>query len=488
MSKFVGIDIRPTLIRVAVVRSSYRRLHVEELREVETSHFEELEHAVRHAAFEFTRHGEQVALSIGGQSAYIHRLALPPAALKQVEEVVPFELEARVPVEFDELVYDSRVLPRARHDSAVEVLAAAASIVLVRERIELAVAAIGHQPEHISVAPLALGNLAGVLGPLRAEECAAIIELGEQTCEVAVVHQGTAVFARTLSVGVGGFPESAPELVRALRQTFVAWAALGQDGVTRAMICGGGAQTPGILQYLGEHIGVAVEPLPELELLASPEHRDVLPRFARALGVALALRAGSKDLNLRRGPLLYQRGYGFLKEKIPLLVGLGGAMLLSFIFSAWAESRALAQENASLGSAMAGLSKQILEQESHDPERVMELLDNGLRVEKDPQPEIDGFELSLRLAKHIPLEFEHQVDELELSRNHVKLRGIVKSTDAAQKIAENLKTEPCFKDVKISKIAQYQKSTRQSYSMEFDIRCEEPPKKRSAAAQEGEAE
>ena len=487
MSKFVGIDIRPNVIRVAVVRSSYRRLHVEELREVDTSAFEEVEHAVRHAASEFTRHGEQIAFSIGGESAYIHRLALPPAALKQVEEVVPFELEARIPVEFDELVYDSRVLPRARHDAAVEVLAAAAPIALVRERIELGAAAFGHQPEQISVAPLALGNLASVLGALRGDECVAIVELGDETCEVAIVHQGAAVFARTLSVGVGGFPESAPELVRALRQTFVAWAAVGQGQIARTMVCGGGAETPGIFEYLGEHVGVAVEPLPELELEASPSQRDVLPRFARALGVSLALRAGTKDLNLRRGPLLYQRGYGFLKEKVPLLVGLSGAMLLSFVFSAWAESRALSHENASLGAAMAGLSEQILDEESHDPERVLELLDNGLRVEKDPQPEIDGFELALRLAKHIPLDFEHQVDELDLARNHVKLRGIVKSTDAAQKIAENLKTEACFKDVKISKIAQHRKTTRQSYSMEFDIRCEEPPKKRSAAA-EGESE
>ncbi len=97
MSKLVGIDIRPNVIRVAVIRTSYRRLHLESIREVSTSGFDEPEHVLRHAAGEFTRHGEQVAVTIGGQSAYIHRLALPPAALKQVDDVVPFELEGAYP-------------------------------------------------------------------------------------------------------------------------------------------------------------------------------------------------------------------------------------------------------------------------------------------------------------------------------------------------------------------------------------------------------
>jgi uncharacterized protein YktA (UPF0223 family) len=169
---------------------------------------------------------------------------------------------------------------------------------------------------------------------------------------------------------------------------------------------------------------------------------------------------------------------------VPLFAGLGSAMLLSFVFSAWAESRSLEQQNSSLTEAMAGLSKQLLEEESTDAAYVAELLDKGLRKEKDPQPETDAFKLVLQLAKHIPLEFEHEVDELDLARAHVKLRGIVKSTEAAQKIAENLKTEPCFRDVKILKISQHQKSERQAYSMEFEVRCEELPKKRVAAAAE----
>lgn len=485
MSKLVGIDIRPNLVRVAVIRTNYRRLHLESIREVSTTGFEEQEHALRHAAGEFTRHGEQVGVTISGQSAYIHRLALPPAALKQVDDVVPFELEARIPVDFENLVFDSRVLPRSRNDAAVEVLAAAAPAELIRERIALAKAALNHEPEVISLAPLSLGNLAAIYPALRGNECVAVVELAERTCEVCILQRGLPVFGRTLSQGVAAFPESAAELVRALRQTWVSWAAMNQDVVTRVFLCGGGASTPGIDEFLSSSTDLPHVLLSGCELQGvTPEHSLELPAFSRAIGVALALRSGAKDLNLRRGALAYQRGYGFLKEKIPLFAGLGGAILVSFVFSSWAESRALEQQNASLTEAMAGLSKQLLEEESTDAEHVGELLDKGLRKEKDPQPDTDAFKLVLQLAKHIPLEFEHEVDELDLTRGHVKLRGIVKSTDAAQKIAENLKTEACFKDVKILKISQHQKSERQAYSMEFDIRCEELPKKRPAASPE----
>jgi general secretion pathway protein L len=485
MSKLVGIDIRPNLVRVAVIRTSYRRLHLESVREVSAAGFDEQEHVLRHAAGEFTRHGEQVAITIGGQSAYIHRLALPPAALKQVDDVVPFELEARVPVDFENLVFDSRVLPRSRTDAAVEVLAAAAPIDLIRERIALAKGALNHEPEVISLAPLSLGNLAAAYPSLRGNECVAVVELAESTCEICILQRGIPVFGRTLSVGVAGFPESASELARALRQTWVSWAATNQDVVVRAFLCGGGSMLPGIDEFLSTGSDIPYTLLAGCDLQGlTPDVAAQLPAFSRAIGVALALRAGSKDLNLRRGSLTYQRGYGFMKEKVPLFAGLGGAILVSFVFSAWAESRGLEQQNASLTEAMAGLSKQLLEEESTDAAYVAELLDKGLRKEKDPQPDTDAFKLVLQLAKHIPLEFEHEVDELDLARGHVKLRGIVKSTEAAQKIAENLKTEPCFKDVKILKISQHQKSERQAYSMEFEIRCEELPKKKPAASAE----
>src|SRR5690606_14816902 len=97
----------------------------------------------RAAVEPFVQHHESVSVGLDGVGTYIHRVPLPPAALKQVDEVLPFELEALLPVDIEDVVFDSRVLPREKGDSKVEVLAAVASIDRVRELIAVARRALG---------------------------------------------------------------------------------------------------------------------------------------------------------------------------------------------------------------------------------------------------------------------------------------------------------------------------------------------------------
>jgi general secretion pathway protein L len=483
MSKLIGIDIRPHTVRIAVLRTSYRRAYLEALHEVDRREHEDLGAALREVVGSHQQQGEGVGVVLEGNNAFIHRIALPLAALKQVEEVLPFELEARVPVDMESLVYDFRVLPRASAGAQVDVLAAAASSESVEARIELVKAALGHEPEYVSVGPLALGNLASVMRPLRDASYAAVLELGDGSSELVVMNLGVTVFARTLSVGVELLPDGVEELLRSLKQTLIAWETTGESPVTQLFICGGGAEVDGMTTFLGDKLGIPVSDLPAFEFeTIHPDHVAQLPRFAKAVGIALGMRPGSKDLNLRQGELVYQRGFGFLKQKVPLLAGLAAVMLLSFLFWAWAEGRALGQQNEALTTAVAELAKQTLGEETDDAAHINELLDTGGKEEKDPQPELDAFDLALLLASQIPKELQHDIDELELQRGHVKLQGVVNSTEDAQKIAESLKRERCLKDVNISKITQVVKSSRQKYSMEFDVRCHDEKKKKASAA------
>jgi predicted RNA binding protein with dsRBD fold (UPF0201 family) len=82
---------------------------------------------------------------------------------------------------------------------------------------------------------------------------------------------------------------------------------------------------------------------------------------------------------------------------------------------------------------------------------------------------------------------EHDIEELDFARDNVKLRAVVKSTEDAQKVADQLKTDPCFKDVKIQQITAVPNKELQKYSMEFSIRCEEEkPAKKPAEGAEAE--
>ncbi len=485
MARTLGIDIRKNSVRVALVRTSYRRVYLEALSEVDRSSFETLEDALREAASGYMQHHEGVAMALSGEQVYIHRVALPPAALKRVADVLPFELEAQIPIDFDELVFDSRVLPRDKHADNIEVLAAAAETSTVRSIIDLGQRALGHEPERVAVGPLAIGNLAALCPELRQPRYIAVVDLGDLRSELVILHEGVTVAARTLSIGVAGLPGNAKQMVSALKQSIISWAATSEHPVEVVYLCGGGAAAHGIHEYLTAHVGVSVEDLPKLHFEGVTEGNEQhVSRFAKAIGIALGMRAGQKDLDLRQGELTYQHGFGFLQEKIPLAIGLGAVLLVSFLFSTWAEGRALDAENAALTEAMTGLSKEILQEETDDVDRVLDLLEAGGKAEKDPQPEQDGFDLILALTKNVPPGVKHEVEELDLTRDHVKLRAVVESTEDAQKIADNFKQDPCYKDVKIEKITAVPNKDLQKYSMDFQVRCEE--EKKPAKSSDGE--
>src|SRR5690606_16050407 len=188
------------------------------------------------------------------------------------------------------------------------------------------------------------------------------------TTEVVFLSQGQAVLARTGSSGVQGLPETAPALAAALRQTLARWGVTAGTPVQAAYLLGGGAAAQGAGEYLTYELGVVVLPLPPLHFDSlTPDQAALVPRFAKALGLALSVGGRARDLNLRQGELAYQRGYGFIKEKVPLLAGLGAAIVISFVFSAWAEGVSLSRENEALKASLAAQTTAAFDKEIEDP-------------------------------------------------------------------------------------------------------------------------
>ena len=486
MAKLIGIDIRNRAVRAVLLATSYRKVSLVSLVEVDRSEFPNLNEAVQTCLLPLAPHSDAVAVAVEGDAAFIHRLRLPPTAMKQLGQVIPFELEAQVPVDMSELVYDFIKLPRTSAEAPIDILAAAVRTEHVKERIALVSRTISHEAERVGVGALPLSNLAMVIPELATVEPVGVLELGDERSEVIVLERGYPVYARTLSVGVSGLPGSAPALAAAVRQTMTAAAVQLGRSVATVYLTGGGSAAGGAAEYLSAELGtqVAPLPLPALEGI-TPEHELALPRYARALGLALGLRAGSKDLNLRQGELSYQRGFAFLKERAPLLSALGGAILVSFLFSTWAELRALGHEHEQLSTALLAMSKDALREESSDPDRVHELLDTAAaKTDVDPMPHMDGFDVMVELSKAVPPAITHDVEELDVTRDHAKIRGIVGSAAEAQQIADGLKQNKCFTDVKIAKVSQVVNGTRQKYVLESDLKCPED----SAAKKKAEKE
>lgn len=484
MQRFLGLDVTRTHVRAALLNVSLRKITVEALEEVSVEDAGGQREALWAAVGEMKPDGTAIQLS--GEKAFFRRIELPAAATKEIQNVLGYELESTVPFEMEEAVFDHRILKQIKDSETVPVFAAVARIEDVRERIQLVKDALKQDPERVGVGAMPLSNLTAVIPELDtstkkgedAEKPIAVLSLGERTSDIVILQGGEPVFSRSLSRGTFGLPDSAPALSRELRQTLAAWRAQGGELLRAVYLVGGGASAAGAEVFLATELGVTILPLPEARFDGlTPEQKDKLPRFSMALGLALGLTARSKAFNLRKGSLEVERRYPFLREKVPLLAGLGAAIFVSFLFSVLSENRSLDSERELLEARLAVVSQEVLGESTTDPQKARDLLEHGPGAEDDPLPGADAFDVMVKLSEAVPKEVVHDVLELDYARNnHVTIQGTVPSVADAQNIAEKMKEHRCFKDVKVSRTIQYSQD-KQKYTLELDVKCDKNPKK-----------
>src|SRR5438128_8553908 len=113
MSISVGIDIGASAVKVAVIRTAYRKTTLEALASADVAASGGVVEAIRAASAAALTAGKPpdgIAAAIDGVRIAAHSLALPAGAAKQLAEVLPFELEAALPVDMAESVFDYRVM------------------------------------------------------------------------------------------------------------------------------------------------------------------------------------------------------------------------------------------------------------------------------------------------------------------------------------------------------------------------------------------
>src|SRR5258707_15790995 len=116
MPTWLGIDIGSASVKVALVRSAYRKVALVRVASADVPASGSVGEAARIAIAQVLADEPQgpdaVATSIDGARAAIHRLSLPATAQKQLEEVLTYELRAQVPLDLETAVFDWRLLGR----------------------------------------------------------------------------------------------------------------------------------------------------------------------------------------------------------------------------------------------------------------------------------------------------------------------------------------------------------------------------------------
>jgi general secretion pathway protein L len=502
MATWLGIDVGSASVKAAVIRSAYRKLSIVRIASADVATSGGASAAVRSAVAKVLEgeRGERqaadaVAAAIDGSRVAIHRLRVPATAQRQLADVLAYELEAQIPFDLEGSVFDWRLVESpavtgtadAPHDQ-LSVIAAVARIEDVRSRIDLIKDAIAQEPERIGVGAPTLGALGPFISGLADEDAVAVIDLGAKGSEVLVIERGEPVFARTLSVGTEGLPATASRLARDIRVSFAGHRAQGGMAPSRLYLCGGGAYVSGAEGFLSGELEIPVQLLPEpsLDVTGLGEGARDLPRYAKAVALALMLAGRGTGLNLRRGPLTYERGFSWVREKIPMLAGLAAVILVSFAFSTWARLHAIHKERATLEAALGSVTKEVLGTEVTSAREAQDLLTKEVgSSDEDPMPHADAFDVMVQLSQAIPFSMTHDIDELDVQKGHVALRGIVGSIPEAQQIASTLSDGACMSDVKIKSTTQAIGSDRQKYVMELDLKCPEdvkaPSKKKDAS-------
>jgi general secretion pathway protein L len=495
MSRVVGIDVTATHVRAALLRVAYRKTVVEDLREVDVSEFASPAAAIaacvtalggEAAAANGTPNAriDSVGTTLDGRRCFVHRLSIPLTAEKTLPQLLPFELEAVVPVDLEELVFDYELGRRDETAGMLEVFTVAARTKHVEERIALVSEGLGREPESVGVAPVELGQLSALFPELNAPGPLAVVELSEDGTDICILEQGRVTATRSLGLGTRGFPGSAETLAAQLRQTLTGHAVGSGATPLRAYLLGSGAGLEGVHAFLADRLGMPFDTPLECTLDGvTGDTARLLPRFARSLATAQRLVRG-KGLDLRQGALAFQRGFGFLKEKTPLLLGLGAAVLISFLFATWAESRALDREREALEAQLESVTSAVFGQKTTDPEEAHSLVTQAQgQKSEDPMPHMDGFGVAVAISEAVPMSVVHDIEELDVQKGKLTLRGIVNSTEDAQTVSKALDEHRCIEGANITKITQVVNSQRQKYLLEATVRCPEDPSDKKKAPQ-----
>src|SRR5580692_5251358 len=295
MPTWLGLDIGGSKVKAALVRSAYRKVTLEALSSVDIDEGGDPQAAIRTAVTTVLGQmtaADSLAAALEGSHTVVRIVKLPAGALKQIADVLPFELEAQVPIEISESVFDYKVLASKGGEPEVSVLVAVARTEDVRARIELVKASSLMEPERIDVGGFPIANLLPYVSALGEDGPVVVVDLGARSSEVLVLVEGEVLFARTLSFGTSGLPSSAPLLGREIRVSIGAFRAGGGAQPTHVFLCGGGALESGAASFLSGELGLACEPLPapSLEMGAiEPLQLLHIGVFAKSIGLALGL-------------------------------------------------------------------------------------------------------------------------------------------------------------------------------------------------------
>ena len=274
-----------------------------------------------------------VVAAVSGRAVIVKKITMNKLSAEDAQQAVYWEAEQHVPYDINDVSLDFEILGPAPSDpKQMQVLLVAAKKDMVMSFSDL-IREAGLTPLIVDVDSFAAQNALANNYDFAPEEVVAILNIGSEMTNINITQAGVPYFTKDLQVGGNAFIEAAQRKF-SLSQSEAAAAVRGESGahdmtpvieqsceglataleraqaylrtageagaITRVMLCGGAALTPGLTEFLQKRFSLPTEianPLSRIQydpsLFAGQDVMKVAPLLTVGIGLALR-RLGDK--------------------------------------------------------------------------------------------------------------------------------------------------------------------------------------------------
>ena len=497
----IGLDVGTDSIKVCCARRSWRGIHITRLFH-ETLPAQGSEEEWQSSVVAKLREilascgpgAAHIVSALSAGAAILRDLDLPISKIQKLREVVPFEVEPQLSLSLEEVVLDFLIKEGNGHGGS-KILAAAVPRTRLERHLDL-LARAGLDPACVDLDLLAASYPFAGKRALKASRLQILVDLGAGKTCLAVLNSGRVVSMRSFPVGglhltralaaEKGLPFQEAEefkktqlpadfrlwpqaavshfeyLRKEMEKTLHVTRAGGNSNLTPSaaiVLCGGGARTKGLKEYLTAYLACPVSTwrIPHPPLNNSPEDECL---FAVSSGLAWrGIMGGQPSLNFRRGEFARPEPRSLKKIQLAwsaaaflLMLAVGGGDLWWRIEL---ESRRLEgltrQVEQTYRQTFPGTSRIV-----GPAVEIRQAVDRNLEKLKGApalDPDSTGaMGLLIELSERIPAQVKWTVSDLSVSEEEISLRGEASSFDGVEEIRRALDKSPLFSAVRVTNV------------------------------------
>jgi type IV pilus assembly protein PilM len=336
-ANLVGIDIGSSSIKVVelertkegnlrLVRFVREPLLSEAIVDSEIIDRQAVVEAIQNVFEEHKIQSRTVATAVSGRAVIVKKIWMDRLEEEDAREAILWEAEQHIPYDIHDVTLDFQILRSEEGEKQMEVLLVAAKKDMVHQHADILREA-GLEPAVIDVDAFAVQNAVASNYDIDPSEVVAICDIGSEESNLNIVRNNMPLYTKDLPVGTTALIDvlkreldfdqeeaeealrSPPQDVEISEHLHVVFDDLAEaveragaflktsdesEQVSRLMLSGGGAHTPGVAEYLANRLQIPVELVDPLQRLEIDEDRvdtelwyAEAPQYAVSIGLAL---------------------------------------------------------------------------------------------------------------------------------------------------------------------------------------------------------